>query len=87
MRALPSLIDSYLKDLRSILYRDTDRARLMLSKLVGEIVLRPEEDGLVAEIRGNTGALLDVEHDIPKWCREAISLIVESCRFRVGFIP
>ncbi len=65
VRALPFLIDTYLKDLRSVLYRDTDRARLMLSKLVGEIILRPEEDGLVAEIRGNAGALLDVESGSP----------------------
>lgn len=65
MRAFPSMIDTHIKDLRTILYLDTDRARLMLSKLVGQIVLRPEEDGLVAEIRGNVGSLLNVEPGIP----------------------
>lgn len=61
VRALPSLVENYLRNLRSVLYRDTDRARLMLSRLVGDIVLRPEEDGVVAEVRGNVGALLGVE--------------------------
>jgi hypothetical protein len=61
VRTLPSLVENYLRNLRSVLYRDTDRARLMLSRLVGDIVLRPEEDGVVAEVRGNVGALLGVE--------------------------
>lgn len=61
IRVLPSLVENYLMNLRSVLYRDTDRARLMLSRLVGDIVLRPEEDGVVAEVKGNVGALLGVE--------------------------
>ena len=61
IRALPSLVENYLRDLRSVLYRDTDRARSMLSRVVGEITLRPEGDGVVAEVRGNVDALVGIE--------------------------
>ena len=62
IRILPRLVERYVKDLRSILGRDTDRARSMLSRLLGDVTLRPDKRGLVAEVRGNLGLLLE---DVP----------------------
>ena len=61
VRALPSLVEDYLRDLRSVLRRDTERARAMLARLLGEIVLRPDGQGLVAELRGNVVAAVGFE--------------------------
>ena len=59
VRALPTLVEQYVRDLRSVLGRDTDRARFLLSRLLGDVVLRPDAQGLVAEVRGNLGVLLE----------------------------
>src|SRR5205807_5949094 len=45
---LPSLVEMYLNDLRGSLGRDTERARDLLVKLVGQITLRRDGNGLVA---------------------------------------
>ncbi len=34
-----------------ILNRDTDCARFLLSRLLGDVILRPDKQGLVAEVR------------------------------------
>lgn len=62
VRALPGLVERYVRDLGSVLGRDTDCARFLLSRLLGDVILRPDRRGLVAEIRGNLGVLLD---DVP----------------------
>jgi site-specific DNA recombinase len=59
--ALPSLVEDYLRDLRTTLDTDRDRARSLLAKLIGPITLRPDGGRLVGEVRGNLPALLDVE--------------------------
>ncbi len=59
--ALPSVVEDYLGDLRGTLGRDTDRARALLTKMVGKVKLRKVGNRLVAEVRGNVLGLLDVE--------------------------
>ena len=43
--------EEYARDLRSVLGKDVERARAMLARLLGDIVLRPDGDGVVAELR------------------------------------
>lgn len=43
------------RDLRAVLGRDVNCARLMLSRLLGEIILRPAKDGLGGDARGLSG--------------------------------
>ena len=62
VRALPGLVERYVRDLRSVLGYDTDRARFLLSRLLGDVTLRPDAQGLMAEVRGNLGLLLE---DVP----------------------
>lgn len=62
IRALPQSVERYTKDLRSVLDLDTGRARSMLSRLLGDVVLRPDKEGLLAEVRSNLGVLLE---DVP----------------------
>ncbi len=58
---LPSVVETYLKDLRGTLSRDTDKARSLLAKMVGQVTLRRSGDHLVAELRGNLNGLLDLD--------------------------
>jgi len=58
IRAIPGLVEKALRNLRSVLERDTDRARTLLAGLLGEIILRPDEQGLVAEVQGNLSGVL-----------------------------
>jgi site-specific DNA recombinase len=58
LQILPSVVERYLGELASVLHRDTDRSRQILSALVGEVTLRPQDGGLVAEIGGNVSGLL-----------------------------
>ena len=60
-RALPGLVERYVRDLRSVLGRDTERARTMLVRLLREVVVRPDGDGLVAELQGNVTAAAGFE--------------------------
>jgi hypothetical protein len=60
--ALPGLVEQYVRNLGSVLGRDTDCARFLLSRLLGDVVLRPDKQGLVAVVRGNLGVLLE---DVP----------------------
>ena len=48
-----------------MLGRDVGRARRLLRGLIGEIVLRPTSEGLVAELRGNVEGLLVLEGILP----------------------
>ena len=59
VRALPGLVERYVRDLRGVLGRDTDRARFLLSRLLGDVTLRPDKQGVMAEVRGNLGVLLE----------------------------
>lgn len=60
---LPSVINGYLKDLRRVLGRDTERARAILRDLLGEITLEPDDKGLVAVLRGNVPGILGLPFD------------------------
>ncbi len=60
---LPSVVERYLKDLRGTLGRDTERSRTLLAKLVGHITLRRDGDKLVAEMKGNLPALLEMDEE------------------------
>lgn len=55
---LPEVIRRHLETLHSALERDTDQARTILRRVLGDIVLRPSSEGLVAELRGNVRGLL-----------------------------
>ncbi len=55
---IPSVIAAYLKDLRQVLGRDTERARAILRDLLGEITLKPDDKGLVAVLQGNVPGIL-----------------------------
>ncbi len=61
---LPSLVELYLADLKESLGRDTERARGLLAKLVGQITLKKDGDRLVAELRGNLPAILELEEEL-----------------------
>jgi len=61
---LPSVVEGYLKDLRGSLGRDPERARGLLAKLLGPITLRRDGDKLVAEMRGNLPALLELDEGL-----------------------
>jgi hypothetical protein len=58
LQVLPSVVERYLGELATVLNRNTDRSRQILSALVGDITLRPQDGGLVAEIGGNVSSLL-----------------------------
>lgn len=61
---LPSVVERYLVDLRGTLGRDTDRARSLLAKMVGQITLKRDGDRLIAELRGNLPALLELDEGL-----------------------
>ncbi len=61
---LPSVVEMYLSDLKGSLGRDTERSRNLLAKLVGQITLRKDGDRLVAELRGNLPALLELDEEL-----------------------
>jgi len=58
---LPGVVETYLKDLKGTLGKDTDKARSLLAKMVGQVTLRRSGDRLVAELRGNLNGLLDLD--------------------------
>ncbi len=57
---LPSLVELYLTDLKRSLGRDTERARSLLAKLIGQVTLRRDGQRLVAEVQGNLSGLLEL---------------------------
>ena len=59
VRLLPGAIKKYVSNLQALLATDTERARGMLEKLLGQVVLYPEGEGLVAELRGNLVPILE----------------------------
>jgi len=65
VHAIPGLVERYAQDLRSTLGRNVHHARALLSRLLGEVILRPDKDrGLTYEMRGNLGVLLEGYHCI-----------------------
>ena len=51
--ALPRMVEHYLRELRRLVGKDPDRARVILQKLIGEVTLEPNDQGLMAVLRGN----------------------------------
>lgn len=54
----PSVVESYLRQLKDTMNKNEERARDFLSKLIGPVTLRREGAHLVTEVRGNLEALL-----------------------------
>ncbi len=76
---LPSVVEMYLNDLKGSLGRDTERARSLLAKLVGQITLRRDGDRLVAELRGNLPALLELDEELyNRGARSPVRLLMTS---------
>jgi site-specific DNA recombinase len=63
---LPRAIQTRLQSLDQILGRDVEQARGLLRDLLGEIVHRPNSEGLVAELCGNVEGLLRLEEALPR---------------------
>lgn len=63
--ALPEVIQKKLQELDKVLGHDVDRARGLLRDLLGQIVIRPTSESLVAELRGNVEGLLALEEALP----------------------
>ena len=59
---LPSLVELYLTDLKGSLGRDTERARSLLAKLIGQVTLRRNGQRLVSELQGNLSGLLELDN-------------------------
>ncbi len=59
VRTLPGLVERYAQNLRAVLGRDNNRARELLRGLLGKIVLRPDKEGLYAEVRGSLAVVLE----------------------------
>ncbi len=58
---LPSVVQKYLGELRATLNHNAERARELLAQLLGPITLRPMGDKLIAELKGNLPALLEMD--------------------------
>jgi hypothetical protein len=82
--ALPEAVERYARELRRVMGRDTDRARFPLSRLLGDVILRPDRQGLVAEVRGNLAVLLE---DLPSIGAGSPSRIVPYHRAQVSWLP
>ncbi|HKV46319.1 MAG TPA: hypothetical protein VJT32_16850 [bacterium] len=61
LMALPAVITDHLHELRDVVNKDTDRARVVLERLVGTIPLRPVGKQLEGMIRGNLVGLMNLE--------------------------
>jgi len=83
LQVLPSVVERYLGELASVLSRNTDRARQILSALVGEITLHPQDGGLIAKIGGNVGSLLEVDGGNSGAGRPALRLPTQVYRLPV----
>ncbi len=75
LAALPRLVQDQLQDLQRVLDQDVDRARAILRRLLGEIVLHPKPEGLVAELRGNVEGLLALGQQAPM----SVSMVAGAC--------
>ncbi len=65
LTVLPQIVRRHLDALQNALERDTDQARAILRRVLGDIVLRPSSEGLVAELRGNVRGLLTLSEQTP----------------------
>src|SRR5579864_8776938 len=61
---LPVVVETYLKDLKGSLGRDTERARSLVAKLIGQVTLRRDGSRVVAELRGNLPAPLELDNKL-----------------------
>jgi hypothetical protein len=59
--ALPRRIGEYLSRLHGVIGKDPARARTILQKLIGEVTLKPNQNGLEAILRGNLPGILDLD--------------------------
>ncbi len=59
--ALPRRIGEYLNDLHHAMGKDAARTRTILKKLIGEVTLKPNQNGLEAILRGNLPGILDLD--------------------------
>jgi len=57
-------IGRYLEDLHGALETNTDRARRLLSKILGKVTLHRDGDRLAAEVKGDLPGLLDVDEEM-----------------------
>jgi hypothetical protein len=58
-RVVPQLVEEYARNLQETLNRGPQEARFMLAALLGHVVLRPEQDGLWAELTADLGVVLN----------------------------
>jgi hypothetical protein len=58
---LPHRIGEYLGRLHGVMGKDPARARTILQKLIGEVTLKPNQEGLEAILRGNIPGILDLD--------------------------
>jgi hypothetical protein len=83
-----SSIGRYLEDLRGALETDTDRARRLLVKMLGKVMLRREGARLLAEVKGDLLGLLDVDEEVfGRAGAGSPSRIVPYHRVQVGWLP
>lgn len=61
LAVLPALIEHHLRDLQSVVGKEPDRARVILQKLIGDVTLQPNKEGLEAVLRGNVPGILNLD--------------------------
>ena len=61
LRVLPTVTARFAKDIGRLARQDVTRARAAIGEFLGQIVLKPKDDALVAVVQGNLAALLPVE--------------------------
>jgi hypothetical protein len=61
---LPGVVEACLRDLKATFDTDPDHARVLLSRLIGEVTLRRQGAQLIAELQGNLVGLLEMEDQV-----------------------
>jgi hypothetical protein len=61
---LSFLVQTYLSDLKESLGRHNERGRSLLANLVDPISPKRDGDRMVAELRGNLPAMLELEDEL-----------------------
>lgn len=80
LRVLPNIVAKFAEDIGRLARHDVTRARAALEDFLGQIVLKPKDDALVAVVQGNLAALLHVESRKyqQSWCRGTVSVLSET---------
>ena len=65
LAVLPEVIQRRLKTLERVLDKDVNEARTILRSLLGEITLKPTQDGLKARLQGNIRGLIAFDDQTP----------------------